>query len=87
MYQGVFTGLTGTMFGTNYTSANGYGEEKYGVNVTWSKSRKQDLGIDIKFLNDNLSFVVDFFQGTSRQHLPATQYNPQLRRMDRKPLC
>ena len=62
MYQGVFTGLTGTMFGTNYTSANGYGEEKYGVNVTWSKSRKQDLGIDIKFLNDNLSFVVDFFK-------------------------
>ena len=52
----------GTMFGTNYTSANGYGEEKYGVNVTWSKSRKQDLGIDIKFLNDNLSFVVDFFK-------------------------
>lgn len=50
------------MFGTNYTSANGYGEEKYGVNVTWSKSRKQDLGIDIKFLNDNLSFVVDFFK-------------------------
>ena len=42
--------------------ANGYGEEKYGVNVTWSKSRKQDLGIDIKFLNDNLSFVVDFFK-------------------------
>ena len=62
MYQGVFTGLTGTMFGTNYTSANGYGEEKYGVNVTWSKSRKQDLGIDIKFLNDNLSFVVDLFK-------------------------
>ena len=62
MYQGVFTSLTGTMFGTNYTSANGYGEEKYGVNVTWSKSRKQDLGIDIKFLNDNLSFVVDFFK-------------------------
>jgi TonB-dependent Receptor Plug Domain./TonB dependent receptor. len=62
MYQGVFTNLTGTMFGTNYTNANGYGEEKYGVNVTWSKSRKQDLGIDIKFLNDNLSFVIDFFK-------------------------
>lgn len=62
MYQGVFTGLTGTMFGTNYAGANGYGEEKYGVNVTWSKSRKQDLGIDIKFLNDNLSFVVDLFK-------------------------
>ena len=62
MYQGVFTGLAGTMFGTNYTTANGYGEEKYGVNVTWSKSRKQDFGIDIKFLNDNLSFVIDFFK-------------------------
>ncbi len=32
------------------------------MNVTWSKSRKQDLGIDIKFLNDNLSFVVDLFK-------------------------
>lgn len=62
MYQGVFTGLAGTMFGTNYTTANGYGEEKYGVNVTWSKSRKQDFGIDIKFLNDNLSFVIDLFK-------------------------
>lgn len=62
MYQGVFTGLTGTMFGTNYTGASGYGEEMYGVNVTWSKSRKQDLGIDIKFLNDNLSFVIDLFK-------------------------
>lgn len=79
MYQGVFTGLTGTMFGTNYTSANGYGEEKYGVNVTWSKSRKQDLGIDIKFLNDNLSFVVDFSRNVATTsscnavQSPATQ--------------
>lgn len=62
MYQGVYKGLDGTMFGTNYVGSSGYGEEKYGVNVTWSKSRKQDLGIDIKFLNDNLSFVIDFFK-------------------------
>lgn len=86
MYQGVFTGLTGTMFGTNYTSANGYGEEKYGVNVTWSKSRKQDLGIDIKFLNDNLSFVVDFFK-ERRDNIFLQRSTSQLRRMDRKPLC
>lgn len=62
MYQGVFTSLTGTVFGTNYVGASGYGEQKYGVDVTWSKSRKQDLGIDIKFLNDNLSLVIDFFK-------------------------
>lgn len=62
MYQGVFTSLDGTMFGTNYTGASGYGESQYGVDVTWSKSRKQDLGIDLKFLNDNLSFVIDLFK-------------------------
>ncbi|MBD8388399.1 TonB-dependent receptor [Dysgonomonas sp. BGC7] len=62
MYQGVFTNLTGTYFGTNYNGASGYGEEKYGVNVTWSKSRKQDLGIDLKLLNDKLSFVTDLFK-------------------------
>ena len=62
MYQGVFGGLRGTWFGTSHNGASGYGEEKYGVNVTWSKSCKQDLGIDLKLLNDNLSFVIDFFK-------------------------
>lgn len=62
MYQGVFKDLNGTWFGTNYNGYGGYGEEKYGVDVTWSKSRKQDLGIDLKFMNDNLSFVIDLFK-------------------------
>lgn len=62
MYQGVFSGLSGTWFGTSVNGASGYGEQKYGVNVTWSKSHKQDLGVDLKFMNDRLSFVIDLFK-------------------------
>ena len=62
MYQGVFTGLDGASFGTSYNGGAGYGEKQYGVKVSWSKSRKQDLGIDVKFLNNNLSFVIDLFK-------------------------
>lgn len=62
MYQGVFKDLKGTWFGANFSGNGGYGEDKYGVDVTWSKSRKQDLGIDLKFMNDNLSFVIDLFK-------------------------
>lgn len=62
MYKGRFTSMDGTYFGSGYVSAPGYGESQYGVDISWSKSRKQDLGIDIKFLDDNLSLVVDIFK-------------------------
>ncbi|WP_254070819.1 TonB-dependent receptor [Pedobacter sp. L105] len=34
----------------------------YGVNVTWSTTRKQDLGMELRTLNNNLSVVVDLFK-------------------------
>ncbi|MBW8684570.1 SusC/RagA family TonB-linked outer membrane protein [Chitinophaga rhizophila] len=34
----------------------------YGTNVTWATSRKQDLGIEIKTLNDHLSITADVFK-------------------------
>lgn len=34
----------------------------YGVNVSWSTSRKQDLGLELKTLNNNLSVIVDLFK-------------------------
>ncbi|MCD7901051.1 MAG: TonB-dependent receptor [Bacteroides sp.] len=55
-------GNEGYHFGTGYNHTGGWGISKYGVNVGWSTSRKRDLGIDIKFLNDNLSFTVDLFK-------------------------
>jgi len=54
-------GRDGTFFGA-YNYAGGWGISKYGVDVTWSKSRKQDLGIDVKFFNNSLSFVIDLFK-------------------------
>src|SRR5207249_2695984 len=34
----------------------------YGVDVTWAESHKQDLGIELKTLNDKISLTVDFFK-------------------------
>ncbi|QHS63972.1 TonB-dependent receptor [Chitinophaga agri] len=34
----------------------------YGSNVTWATSHKQDLGIEIRTLNDHLSLTADFFK-------------------------
>jgi len=61
MYQGIMENQPGAHFGA-YNYAGGWGISKYGVDVTWSKSRKQNLGIDVKFLNNSLSFVVDLFK-------------------------
>lgn len=38
------------------------GFSKYGANVGWSTSRKQDLGVDLKFFKDNLSLTLDIFK-------------------------
>ena len=40
----------------------GWGFSKYGANVGWSTSRKQDLGVDLKFFKDNLSLTLDIFK-------------------------
>ena len=49
-----------------YTSywgtGNGLGYSNYGYEAQWSKVRKQDLGIDINFLNDDLSFTFELFK-------------------------
>ncbi|RZL45263.1 MAG: TonB-dependent receptor, partial [Pedobacter sp.] len=34
----------------------------YGVDVTWAETRKQDLGFELKTLNNKLSLIVDFFK-------------------------
>ncbi|NDV58039.1 TonB-dependent receptor [Bacteroides sp. 519] len=62
MYLSEMNGNEGYRFGDGYNYIGGWGISKYGVNVGWSTSRKQDLGVDIKFLNDELSFTVDMFK-------------------------
>jgi len=52
----------GYTFGKNFESINGINVTKYGVAVSWAKSHKQDLGFEIKSLNNNLSLVVDLFK-------------------------
>lgn len=44
-------------------ASGGWGIQNYGVeNITWSTSRKQDLGIDLKFWDDALSVNLDIFK-------------------------
>ncbi|OQP57869.1 SusC/RagA family TonB-linked outer membrane protein [Niastella populi] len=63
LYQTWVTNGPGYSFGLNWNDArNGIAIANYGVDVTWSESRKQDLGIEIKTLNDKLSLTVDFFK-------------------------
>ncbi|MDT3405305.1 SusC/RagA family TonB-linked outer membrane protein [Mucilaginibacter terrae] len=54
---------SGYGFGNNgQTNFSGISIQDYAVDVTWSKSHKQDLGIELKTLNDKLSLTVDFFK-------------------------
>lgn len=61
MYMTLMGGANNYRFG-DWQETGGWAINKYGSNVGWSTSRKQDLGIDIKFLNDNLSLVIDLFK-------------------------
>lgn len=57
------TGADGYNFGINDNDVRaGISVANYGVDVTWAESHKQDLGIEVKTLHDNLSLTVDFFK-------------------------
>lgn len=47
---------------TYWWSGKGLAYSNYGYEAQWSKVRKQDLGIDINFLNDDLSFTFELFK-------------------------
>lgn len=61
MYLDQFSNQNGYRFGENNDGVNGWGFSKYGANVGWSTSRKQDLGIDLKLMDD-ISLTVDIFK-------------------------
>lgn len=57
-------------------SQGGLDYDNYGYKAQWSKIHKQDLGIEINFLHDDLAFVIDLFKErrsnifVSRQNVP-----------------
>ncbi len=52
----------------------GIGYTKYGYNAYWSTIQKQDLGLEINFLNNDLSFVFDLFK-EYRENIYITREN------------
>ncbi|RZK47493.1 MAG: TonB-dependent receptor [Pedobacter sp.] len=54
--------VDGYRFNRNLNEMRGINITDYGAAVTWAESRKQDLGVEIKTLNDKLSLIVDFFK-------------------------
>jgi TonB-linked SusC/RagA family outer membrane protein len=58
----VSDGATGYQLGKNFNNPGGIQVSDYGVDIRWAESRKQDLGMEIKTLNNNLSLIVDLFK-------------------------
>ena len=52
----------GYKLGPNGTKWAGYETVNMAVDLIWEESRKQDLGIDLKLFNDDLSIVFDLFK-------------------------
>ncbi|MGE9313894.1 SusC/RagA family TonB-linked outer membrane protein [Niabella sp. CJ426] len=54
--------VQGYRFAKDYSYTSGINVTEFGYDVRWAEARKQNLGIEIKTLNDKLSFIVDFFK-------------------------
>ncbi|AZI25671.1 TonB-dependent receptor [Pedobacter sp. G11] len=54
--------VQGYQFGQNFANPGGINVTDYGVDASWAESRKQDLGMEIRTLNDNLYLIVDLFK-------------------------
>lgn len=52
----------GYKLGPNGTKYQGYEILNTAVDLIWEESRKQDLGIDLKLFNDDLSIIFDLFK-------------------------
>lgn len=49
-------------FGPGFNHVRGINIKRYATDVRWSKSNKQDLGMEFKTLNDRLSVIIDLFK-------------------------
>lgn len=59
---GYFSAISNGSSYNTYWGNGGLYISKYGYQAQWSKIRKHDLGIEMKFLNDDLSMVLDLFK-------------------------
>jgi TonB-linked SusC/RagA family outer membrane protein len=62
------------IYGVTGTVSNGIGINKYGYKARWSSIRKQDLGMEINFLDNDLSVVFDLFK-ENRSNIYVTREN------------
>lgn len=60
----VTTEATGYQFynGSSNSYSDGVAISDYGVNITWAKSHKQNLGWEFRTLNNSLSVTLDYFK-------------------------
>ena len=49
-------------YGKGFVNVGGININRYGTNVQWSRSNKQDLGMEFRTANDHLSVIVDLFK-------------------------
>ncbi|MFL9484170.1 TonB-dependent receptor [Chitinophagaceae bacterium LWZ2-11] len=49
-------------FGDVPTQTTGYYESQIGGNVTWETARRQNLGVEVNFLRNELQFIVELFR-------------------------
>lgn len=62
VYNSYFGSSTGYYLGTSATAVAGADELALNnPNVTWEASKKMDIGIDISFFHDKVSFFIDYF--------------------------
>lgn len=47
--------------GVNNTQYNGISVTDYGTDVKWSRSHKQDIGVELKTFDEKLSLTIDYF--------------------------
>lgn len=52
----------GYQLGKNFNNTGGISITDYGVDIRWAESKKQDLGMEIRTLNDNLYLIFDLFK-------------------------
>lgn len=70
--------------GINHTSMPGYREASLGnPNVTWEKATKMNVGLDVKFWDNKITFIADYFTEKRddilwRLNIPITFGNPAI---------
>lgn len=65
----VNTSANGALFGESQTLIPGYCEQKIGVDVTWEKAYKADIGFELRMFDNRLTLQADYFDEHRRDIL------------------